>query len=46
MVSLLQEVQEKDQRLTMLQLVDKMKMVQKELGSLYSSDLNYVLPFS
>ncbi|KAK4758595.1 hypothetical protein SAY87_019896 [Trapa incisa] len=32
-VSLLQEVQEKDQRLTMLQLVDKLKIVQKELGS-------------
>ncbi|KAI4327946.1 hypothetical protein L6164_020350 [Bauhinia variegata] len=33
MVSLLKDIQEKDQRLTMLQLVDKMKIKQKELGS-------------
>ncbi|OWM65022.1 mediator of RNA polymerase II transcription subunit 34 isoform X1 [Punica granatum] len=32
-VSLLQEVRENDQRLTMLQLVDKMKTMQKELGA-------------
>ncbi|KAF8024373.1 hypothetical protein BT93_F1530 [Corymbia citriodora subsp. variegata] len=32
-ISLLQDVQEKDQRLTMLQLVDKIKTMQKELGS-------------
>lgn len=31
MVSLLQDMQENDQRLTMLQLVDKMKLKQKEL---------------
>lgn len=40
-VSLLQEVHEKDQRLTMLQLVDKMKIVQKELGMSY--DLKIVI---
>ena len=34
MVSLLQDTQEKDQRLTMLQLVDKMKN-KKELGLSY-----------
>lgn len=34
MVSLLQDMQEKDQRLTMLQLVDKMKN-KKELGLSY-----------
>ncbi|XP_042950284.1 ATP-dependent DNA helicase Q-like 2 [Carya illinoinensis] len=33
MVSLLQDMQENDQRLTMLQLVDKMKVKHKELGS-------------
>ncbi|KAF9685629.1 hypothetical protein SADUNF_Sadunf03G0074400 [Salix dunnii] len=33
MVSLLQAMQENDQRLTMLQLVDKMKNKKKELGS-------------
>ncbi|XP_030472084.2 ATP-dependent DNA helicase Q-like 2 [Syzygium oleosum] len=32
-ISLLRDVQEKDQRLTMLQLVDKIKTMQKELGS-------------
>ena len=32
MVSLLQGLQENDQRITMLQLVDKMKIKQKELG--------------
>ncbi|KAM3686550.1 hypothetical protein ACB098_10G010400 [Castanea mollissima] len=33
MVSLLQEMQENDQRMTMLQLIDKMKIKHKELGS-------------
>ncbi|KAK9276040.1 hypothetical protein L1049_005571 [Liquidambar formosana] len=33
MVSLLQDMQENDQRLTILQLVDKMKVKHKELGS-------------
>ncbi|GAV89709.1 DEAD domain-containing protein/Helicase_C domain-containing protein/HRDC domain-containing protein/RQC domain-containing protein [Cephalotus follicularis] len=33
MVSLLQDMQDNDQRLTMLQLVDKMKVKHKELGS-------------
>ncbi|XP_004512366.1 ATP-dependent DNA helicase Q-like 2 [Cicer arietinum] len=33
MVSLLQEIQTSDQRSTMLQLVDKMKVKQKEIGS-------------
>ncbi|KAM3686551.1 hypothetical protein ACB098_10G010400 [Castanea mollissima] len=32
MVSLLQEMQENDQRMTMLQLIDKMKIKHKELG--------------
>lgn len=32
MVSLLQDIQASDQRSTMLQLVDKMKIKQKELG--------------
>lgn len=32
MVSLLQDMQANDQRSTMLQLVDKMKLKQKELG--------------
>ncbi|XP_030949634.1 mediator of RNA polymerase II transcription subunit 34-like [Quercus lobata] len=33
MVSLLQDMQESDQRMTMLQLKDKMKIKHKELGS-------------
>lgn len=37
LVSLLQDLQEKDQRSTMLQLVDKMKMMQKKLGTLFSN---------
>lgn len=40
-ISLLQDVQENDQRLTVLQLVDKIKIKHKELGmfiaSLYNS---------
>ena len=32
MVSLLQDMQESDQRMTMLQLIDKMKIKHKELG--------------
>ena len=34
MVSLLQDVQDNDQRMTMLQLIDKMKTKHKELGGL------------
>ena len=36
MVSLLQDVQENDQRMTMLQLIDKMKVKHKELGWFYA----------
>ena len=36
MVSLLQDMQENDQRMTMLQLIDKMKIKHKELGWFYS----------
>lgn len=37
MVSLLQDMKENDQRLTLLQLVDKMKTKRKELGRFYAS---------
>ena len=36
MVSLLQDMQENDQRMTMLQLIDKMKIKHKELGWFYA----------
>ena len=36
MVSLLQDMQESDQRMTMLQLIDKMKIKHKELGWFYA----------
>lgn len=32
MISLLQDMQDNDQRLTMLQMVDKMKVKNKDLG--------------
>ncbi|KAL5581317.1 hypothetical protein UlMin_013759 [Ulmus minor] len=38
MVSLLQDVQDNDQRMTMLQLVDKMKTKHKELGSVLQKE--------
>lgn len=54
MISLLQETQEKDQKLTMLQLVDKMRIKSKELGwflpfnllfpYLHINDLNVMRP--
>lgn len=43
MVSLLQDTQENDQRLTMLQLVDKMKIKHKELGWFYGFNFHSLL---
>ena len=36
MVSLLQDMQENDQRMKILQLIDKMKIKHKELGWFYA----------
>ena len=36
MVSLLQDMQENDQRMKILQLIDKMKVKHKELGWFYA----------
>lgn len=43
MLSILQGVEEKDQRSTMLQLIDKMKMMQKNLGWLFCSVLYLIV---
>jgi len=43
MVSLLQDMQANDQRSTMLQLVDKMKIKQKELGWFFTLLVLYLI---